>query len=129
MPFDWWWWPQVLDFRLDLSNLDLGQELLLLLLQMAVTFKIARWDDQSWDTGNIYNINVNDTFNVSTIDQNNRVVTLVPLTSAYTSSLLADTWDDATFWWDGTLSSVITVGKTFTVQTVDTNNRTVWLNG
>lgn len=97
---------------------------------MATTVKVLRWDDQPWDAeGGSLTIAVNDTFNVSTIDQSNRVVALTPLASAYTKTLTADTWDDSTFWWDGTISSHFTVGQTFTVQSVDINNRIAVLSG
>jgi hypothetical protein len=89
-----------------------------------------RWDDQPWDAeGLSLTIAVNDTFNVSAIDQSNRVVTLAPNSSSYTKSLIADTWDDATFWSDGTLASHFALNQTFTVQSVDTNNRVVTLSG
>lgn len=97
---------------------------------MATTFRVIRWDDQPWDAeGQNLTIAVNDTFNVSTIDQSNRVVALTPNVSAYTKTLTADTWDDMTFWSDGTLASHFTVGQTFTVQTLDVNNRVITLNG
>ena len=97
---------------------------------MATTIRVSRWDDQPWDAeGLSLTIAVNDTFNVSTIDQGNRVVALTPLASSYTKTLTADMWDDATFWWDGTISSHFTVGQTFTVQSVDLNNRVVVLSG
>jgi hypothetical protein len=97
---------------------------------MATTVKVIRWDDQPWDDeGNMLTIAVSDTFNVSTIDQSNRVVALTPLSSSYTKTLTADTWDDATFWSDGTLASHFTVGQTFTVQTIDVNNRQIYLSG
>lgn len=97
---------------------------------MATTFRVTRWDDQPWDAeGGGLTIAVNDTFNVSTIDQSNRVVALTPLASSYTKILTADTWDDATYWWDGTLASHFIVGQTFTVQTLDLNNRVITLSG
>lgn len=97
---------------------------------MATTVKVVRWDDQRWDDeGNSLNIAVNDTFTVSAIDQSNRVVTLAPGSTSYPSSLIADTWDDATFWADGTLPSHFTQSQTFTVQSIDINNRIVTLSG
>lgn len=97
---------------------------------MATTVRVLRWDDQPWDAeGGSLTIAVNDTFNVSSIDQSNRVVTLTPLSSSYTKSLLADSWDDATFWSDGTLASHFTQNQTFTVQSLDLNNRVVTLTG
>ena len=98
---------------------------------MATTVRVQRWDDQPWDAeGNVSPpIAVNDTFNVSTIDQSNRVVALTPNATSYTKTLTADTWDDATFWWDGTLSSHFVANQTFTVQTIDLNNRVITLTG
>ena len=98
---------------------------------MATTVRVVRWDDQPWDAEGLVQpaINVNDTFNVSTIDQSNRVVALAPNATSYTKTLLADNWDDATFWWDGTLASHFTGGQTFTVLSVDINNRVVTLSG
>jgi hypothetical protein len=97
---------------------------------VATTVKVLRWDDYPWDAeGLSLNIAVNDTFNVNVIDQSNRVVWLSPLSSNYTKNLVADTWDDATFWWDGTLSSHFIGGQTFTVQTIDVNNRQIYLTG
>jgi hypothetical protein len=97
---------------------------------VATTVKVMRWDDQKWDDeGNALVIALSDTFTVSTIDQSNRVVALAPASTSYTSNLTADTWDDATFWWDGTLSTHFTNGQTFTVQTIDTNNRVITLTG
>ena len=97
---------------------------------MATTVRVTRWDDQPWDAeGNSLTIAVSDTFNVSTINQSNRVVELVPLSSSYTKTLTADSWDDATFWWDGTLSSHFTGGQTFTVTAIDLNNRAITLSG
>ena len=97
---------------------------------MATTFRVTRWDDQPWDdvmTG--LTIAVNDTFTVSTIDLSNRVVALTPNVTAYTKTLTADTWDDATFWWDGTISSHFVANQTFTVTAIDLNNRVVTLSG
>ena len=97
---------------------------------MATTVKVLRWDDQPWDdSGLSLTIAVSDTFNVSTIDQSNRVVALTPLSSSYTKTLTADTWDDSTFWSDGTLASHFVVGQTFTVLSLDLNNRIVVLSG
>lgn len=97
---------------------------------MATTVRVWRWDDQQWDDeGNSLTILVNDTFNVGVIDQSNRVVTLTPNSTSYPKSLIADTWDDATFFWDGTIASHFTVGQTFTVQSLDINNRVVTLTG
>ena len=98
---------------------------------MATTVRIQRWDDQPWDAEGLVNpvIAVNDTFNVSTIDQSNRVVALTPNATSYTKTLTADTWDDATFWWDGSLSSHFVANQTFTVQTIDLNNRVITLTG
>ena len=98
---------------------------------MATTVRVTRWDDQPWDAEGLTQpaINVNDTFNVSTIDLGNRVVALTPNATSYTKTLTADTWDDATFWWDGTISSHFVVSQTFTVQSIDLNNRVVTLSG
>ena len=97
---------------------------------MATTVRITRWDDQPWDdAGGGLTIAVNDTFNVSTIDQSNRVVALTPNATSYTKTLTADTWDDATFWADGTLASHFVANQTFTVQTIDINNRVITLSG
>jgi len=97
---------------------------------MATTVKVQRWDDQRWDDeGNSLTIAISDTFTVSNIDQSNRVVTLAPGSTSYPSSLIADTWDDATFWVDGTLASHFVASQTFTVQSVDINNRVVYLSG
>src|SRR5262249_46540733 len=95
---------------------------------MATTVRVVRWDDQPWDAEGLnLTIAVNDTFNVSTIDQSNRVVALTPNATSYTKTLTADNWDDATFWWDGTLSSHFVANQTFTVQTIDLNNRVITL--
>lgn len=97
---------------------------------MATTVKVLRWDDQRWDDeGNSLTIAVNDTFTVSNIDQNNKVVTLAPGSTSYPSNLLADTWDDSTFWSDGTLANHFTQNQTFTVLSLDYNNRIVTLSG
>ena len=92
---------------------------------MATMVRVSRWDDAAWDdAGNALNlVQVGNTFNVSSIDQNNRVVAFTP------QNLLADQWDDLTFWNDGTLVSHFVLNQTFTVQTVDINNRVVWLSG
>lgn len=92
---------------------------------MATTVRVSRWDDAAWDDeGNATNlVQVGNTFTVSNIDQNNRVVTLTP------QNLIADTWDDATFWGDGTLATHFVLNQTFTVQSVDINNRVVTLTG
>lgn len=92
---------------------------------MATTVRVQRWDDAAWDDGgNAVNlVQVGNTFNVSAIDQSNRVVTFTP------QNLIADTWDDATFWTDGTLAQHFTVNQAFTVQSVDINNRAVTLSG
>jgi len=97
---------------------------------MATTVKVLRWDDQRWDDeGNSLTIAVNDTFTVANIDQNNKVVALAPGATSYPSSLIADTWDDSTFWTDGTLGSHFVANQTFTVQSIDINNRIVTLSG
>lgn len=98
---------------------------------MATTVRVVRWDDQPWDAEGMVQpaINVGDTFNIGTIDQSNRVVALTPNATSYTKTLTADTWDDATFWWDGTLSSHFTLNQTFTVQSLDLNNRVAVLSG
>ena len=97
---------------------------------MATLVRVTRWDDQPWDAeGLSLTIAVNDTFNVSTIDQSNRVVALAPNATSYTKTLTADTWDDATFWWDGTLSSHFVASQTFTVTAIDLNNRVITLSG
>jgi len=92
---------------------------------VATLVRVSRWDNAAWDDeGNALNlVQVGNSFTVSTIDQNNRVITFSP------QNLIADSWDDATFWSDGTLSSHFTLSQTFTVQTVDINNRQVWLSG
>jgi hypothetical protein len=92
---------------------------------VATTVRVSRWDDAAWDdAGNALNlVQVGNTFNVSIIDQNNRVVAFTP------QNLLADMWDDATFWTDGTLASHFTINQTFTVQSVDINNRVAVLSG
>ena len=97
---------------------------------MATTVRVMRWDDQRWDDeGNSLTIAVSDTFTVASIDQNNHVVTLAPASTSYVSNLLADTWDDATFWTDGTLASHFVANQTFTVSSIDINNRIVTLSG
>jgi hypothetical protein len=92
---------------------------------VATTVKVSRWDDAAWDDGgNALNlVQVGNTFNVSIIDQNNRVVAFTP------QNLIADMWDDATFWTDGTLASHFTINQTFTVQSLDINNRVAVLSG
>jgi hypothetical protein len=92
---------------------------------MATTVRVSRWDDAAWDDeGNAINlVAVGNTFNVSAIDQDNRVVYFTP------QNLIADMWDDATFWSDGTLASHFAVNQTFTVTSIDTNNRIVVLSG
>lgn len=92
---------------------------------MATTVACTRWDDSAWDDeGNSVNlVQPGNTFNVSIIDQSNRVVWFTP------QNLCADTWANATFWWDGTLSSHFTLNQTFTCASVDLNNRIAYLSG
>lgn len=98
---------------------------------MATTVRVSRWDDATWDDLglNVSQILVNDTFTVSNIDTNNRVVALAPASTSYTKNLTADSWDNATYWWDATLASHFTNGQTFTVQSIDVNNRILVLTG
>jgi hypothetical protein len=92
---------------------------------VATAVKVTRWDDAAWDDGgNALNlVQVGGTFNVSVIDQSNRIVYFTP------QNLMADSWDDATFWADGTLSSRFAVNQVFTVTSVDLNNRIAYLSG
>lgn len=98
---------------------------------MALTVKCDTWDDTKWDDSfsPASVIQVSDTFTVSTIDLNNRVVVLAPASTAYTQNLTARNWEDSS--WDdaGTGLSSVQSGQTFTVSLLDSNNRVVWLTG
>ena len=86
---------------------------------MATTVKVSRWDDSNY----INTVSVGNTFTVAAIDNNNRVLSFTP------QNLVADSWDNATYWWDGTLASHFTLSQTFTVQSIDTNNKIIYLSG
>lgn len=98
---------------------------------MAITIRVDQWDNSAWNpaftTGAA--ILVNDTFNVSTIDLNNRVVALTPLSSAYTGTLIVRSWDDSAWDDEWTGLGLLVVGQTFTVTLVNINNRAVYLSG
>lgn len=98
---------------------------------MALQIKIDNWDDSKWDDSfsPASIIQSGDTFTVSSIDLNNRVVVLAPASTAYTQNLTARNWEDSS--WDdaGTGLSTVQAGQTFTVNLLDPNNRVVWLTG
>lgn len=98
---------------------------------MAITVKVDNWDDTKWDDSfsSASVIQSGDTFTVSSIDLNNRVVVFAPASTAYTQSLTARNWEDSS--WDdaGTGLGTIASGQTFTVNLLDVNNRVVWLTG
>ena len=100
---------------------------------MATIIRCTQWDDSPWDDGNTgtTSIAAGDTFTVATIEEGNRVVRLAVLSSNYSAGQIKATeWDDVTWWGDGgTIAQHVTVGQTFTVTSVDLNNRVVWLSG
>lgn len=98
---------------------------------MALTVKVDVWDDTKWDDSfsPASLIQNGDTFTVSAIDLNNRVVTFAPASTAYTNNLTARNWEDSS--WDDNYTGLSTVAlsQTFTVTLLDYNNRVVWLSG
>lgn len=98
---------------------------------MALSVKVDSWDDTKWDdaVSPASIINTGDTFTVSTIDLNNRTVTFAPASTNYTANLVAKSWDNSS--WDDSWSGLgtVAVSQTFTVLTLDFNNRIVWLSG
>ena len=98
---------------------------------MAIVLKADQWEDLPWDDpyGGGGLIQVGDTFNVSTIDLNNRAVVLTPLSSSYTGNILVRSWDDSPWDDEWTNLGLLIVGQTFTVTAVNINNRAVYFSG
>jgi hypothetical protein len=91
---------------------------------VATTLSITQWDNYGWNAlgTNVGLINVGDTYTVSAIDSSNWVVWLTP------HNLRVTDWGNNSYWAVNGMNP-ISLNQTFTVASLDLNNRIVNLTG